>query len=605
MAIDLPEDSGLDLTATTPTGPQTRDPATFVNLTYRQRARFWRRSQDFGTIDFDSLADKGDLLIDFAQQSLTVGATTAYSNTIGSYTVARATQTHESQLTGTSDTLTATGWEAACTANTTPGSTRAMRYKVNFSPAINMSAVTNLVLELEYPQEMNTDDFGNGYFVGPRMLFASSGSDSSWQATTLWATQGIQKRRKFALYIPMGGALWTVAGGAGCNWSAVTSATFYLYTNSSNGGFRATLRKIWANRVGRKALVAFTYDDNMASTYTNALPVHQTHGVKAGMCVSSDYIDSGGSAMTLTQAQACYAAGWSAYNHMQNHSYTLVAELDPITTAWSGGQFTVTVEPEAYADAVVGQFWEIRNSWGPEFSGTLELLSKGASNQLTFDCPTAPYLTAGSGYPPVRADWPGVTRAQHIANEVTPCQTYMATHGFVRGANVFVPPKGAWDTDWIADMKAAGFVFCRSTGTDYIASNTSPYYQLSGQIMIPDCFDRWDNVAICLDNIADTTPNRDMLTGYVDTAIATGQFLHFMGHEVKSAAAPLTVDVALLSHLVGYVKTKMDAGLVQNVTLEQLAAALPADPDFIESDALYDDGSDLLTDDAGLMLVET
>lgn len=532
-------------------------------------------AQGAGGLDLESLADKGDLLIDFAQQSLTVGATTAYSNTIGSYTVARATQTHESQLTGTSDTLTATGWEAACTANTTPSSIRAMRYKVNFSPAIDMSAVTNLVLELEYPQEMNTDDFGNGFYVGPRILFASSGSDSSWQVATLWATQARQKRRKFALYIPMGGALWMVAGGAGCNWSAVTSATFYLFTNNSNGGFRATLRKIWANRVGRKALVSFTYDDNMASTYTNALPVHQTHGVKAGMCVSSDYIDSGGSAMTLTQAQACYNAGWSAYNHMQSHSYTLVAELDPVTTAWSGGQFTVTVEPEAYADAVVGQFWEIRNSWGPEFSGTLELLSKGASNQLTFDCPTAPYLTAGSGYPQVRADWPGVTRAQHIANEVTPCQTYMATNGFVRGANVFVPPKGAWDTDWIADMKAAGFVFCRSTGNDYIASNTSPYYQLSGQIMIPDCFDRWDNVAISLDNIADTTPNRDMLTGYVDTAIATGQFLHFMGHGCDATHSALAIDVDLLNHLVAYVASKVAAGTVQVVTLEELAAALP------------------------------
>lgn len=43
MAIILPSDSGLDLTLTTPSGPQTRDPAVFSTLSYRQRVRFWRR----------------------------------------------------------------------------------------------------------------------------------------------------------------------------------------------------------------------------------------------------------------------------------------------------------------------------------------------------------------------------------------------------------------------------------------------------------------------------------------------------------------------------------------------------------------------------------
>lgn len=603
MAIDLPADSGLDLTATTPTGPQTRDPATFVNLTYRQRARFWRRSQDFGTIDFDSLADKGDLLIDFAEQPLTIGTSKIYTNSLGTYTVTRQTQTHEAQLGGASETQTATGWEMKCTSNSSPGSSRAMRYRLTFSPAIDLSSATNLCFEIEYPQEMNPDDFGNNFYVGIRPLFYSSGSDASRPAVELYATQGIQKRRRTVLYVPLGGALWTTAAGAGCNWSNVTEMNFRMFCNSSNGGFRATIRKIWANRVGKKALVAFTFDDTLKSQYDNALPIFQANGMKAGIATISSGVGTGGIFMSLAELKACYAAGWSTYNHMVDSGKVLESQIAAIASPWSAGTFTVTVSSAVYADAVVGQFWEIRNSWGPEFSGSKELLSKGAGNKLTFDCATQPFLSAG--FPLIRADWPGQSRATRITNEVLPCTQFLIDNGMPRGSNVFIAPEGAWDTDWVADMEAAGFVFCRNTGNDYVATNSSPYYGVSGQVMIPDCIDNWDNVAITLDNIADSPANRTEFEGYVDTAIATGQFLHFMGHEVKSAAAPLTVDVALLSHLVGYVKTKMDAGLVQNVTLEQLAAALPADPDFIESDALYDDGSDLLTDDAGLMLVET
>ena len=58
MAIILPTDSGLDLTQSTPSGPQSRDPVTLAGMTYRQRLRFWRRSQDFG-VNLASVADKG------------------------------------------------------------------------------------------------------------------------------------------------------------------------------------------------------------------------------------------------------------------------------------------------------------------------------------------------------------------------------------------------------------------------------------------------------------------------------------------------------------------------------------------------------------------
>jgi len=99
--------------------------------------------------------------------------------------------------------------------------------------------------------------------------------------------------------------------------------------------------------------------------------------------------------------------------------------------------------------------------------------------------------------------------------------------------------------NWAADFRAADFRFVRTTDTYFIGQNSSPYYLAAGQIIIPDCFDPMDTCTITLDNVADTGPNRALLAGYVDTAISTGQFIHFMGHEVKSAAASLTTQISL------------------------------------------------------------
>ena len=574
MAIILPTDSGLDLTQSTPSGPQSRDPVTLAGMTYRQRLRFWRRSQDFG-VNLASVADKGTLLIDFSKQSLTTGVGTAYTNALGSYTVTRTSYTHQAQLTGVFDSVTATGWEIGCTGNTTPSSPYALRYQLTFSTPIDLSTAANLVFELEYPQEMQANDFGGGLFNGIRTAFYSDATNGSWQQPAMWGVQSIAKHTKDTVYCPMGGGLWTAIGGTGCNWSSVTRVVIYAYHAYSNGGFRMTLRKVWANRVGKKALVAYTFDDSLTSTVTNAVPIFNTYAQKAGIAVISSAVGTGGAYATLAELQTAYAAGWSMYNHMVYSPQNLEVKLTPIATPWSANTFTVTCSNEAYADAVVGQFWTIRNSWGPEFSGSRELLAKNAGNQLVFSCPTQPAVNSAAYFPRIVADWPGQSRATRLANHVTPCTTYLNSNGLSRGSNVFIAPQGAYDVNWAADLRATGFRFVRTTDAYFIGQNSSPYYLASGQIIIPDCFDPMDTCTITLDNVADSGPNRALLAGYVDTAISTGQFIHFMGHDVKSAAAALTTQISLLDYLVGYVKGKIDAGQAQNVTLEQMAAAFP------------------------------
>lgn len=576
MAIILPSDSGLDLTLTTPSGPQTRDPAVFSTLSYRQRVRFWRR-QD-GAIPVT--ADPGALLVDFSKQSLTVGVGTAYSNAIGSYTVTRNTYAHESQLTGTSETLAATGWEWKCTGATDTGD-RAMRAILAFSPAVDLSAVTSFTVELEYPQEMNPDDFGAGRYSGIRLQFFDGASNYAMTAVPLWGTQSINKRRKFVVHIPAtnkSGGMWA-NGGTAPTWSAITTVRIYSFQRSTNGGHRVTFRKIWANRVGKKALVAFTFDDSLKSTYDNAVPLFNAAGMKCGISVISGGIGTGGIYMSAAELDATYAAGHSLYNHMRLSDSQLESYFTPNATPWSGGLYTGNVDSEAYAAMTATETYTIRESWGPEVQGPLVLASKNGGTEVSFTVATAPALNSNNvGFP--RLDIPGVSRAARIAAEVTPCKTYLEGRygsGF-RGSDVFVAPNNLYDVDWAADLAAVGFNAVRRTSKYYLGSESSPYYVEGSMPILPGCFDPWDIGWYSLDNMVDNPTNRSILEAAVNYAISTGSFIHFGGHEVKNTNASLTIDVDLLDHLIDYVKTKIDAGEAQNVTLEQMAAWYPYDP---------------------------
>lgn len=578
MAIILPSDSGLDLTLTTPSGPQTRDPAVFSTLSYRQRVRFWRR-QD-GAIPVT--ADPGALLVDFSKQSLTVGVGTAYSNAIGNYTAARATQTHDSGFTGAGETLTATGWECYATAQSTPGSDRRLRYLFNFSPAVNLSAVTSFTVELEYPQEMNPGDFGAGLYTGIRLMFIDSGGKYAWTNAQLWGTQAISKRRRYVVHIPAtnkSGGLWSDGGGGYPTWSAITQMRVYSSQQYTNGGHRVTFRKIWANRVGKKALVAFTFDDSLKSTYDNAVPLFNAAGMKCGISVISGGIGTGGIYMSAAELDATYAAGHSLYNHMRLSDSQLESYFTPNATPWSGGLYTGNVDSEAYAAMTATETYTIRESWGPEVQGPLVLASKNGGTEVSFTVATAPALNSPNvGFP--RIDIPGASRAARIAAEVTPCKTYLEGRygsGF-RGSDVFVAPNNLYDVDWAADLAAVGFNAVRRTSKYYLGSESSPYYVEGSMPILPGCFDPWDIGWYSLDNMVDNPTNRSILEAAVNYAISTGSFIHFGGHEVKNTNASLTIDVDLLDHLIDYVKTKIDAGEAQNVTLEQMAAWYPYDP---------------------------
>lgn len=580
MAIILPSDSGLDLTLTTPSGPQTRDPAVFSTLSYRQRVRFWRR-QD-GAIPVT--ADPGALLVDFSKQSLTVGVGTAYSNAIGNYTAARATQTHDSGFTGAGETLTATGWECYATAQSTPGSARSLRYLFNFSPAVDLSAVTSFTVELEYPQEMNPGDFGAGLYTGIRLMFIDSGGKYAWTIAQLWGTQGISKRRRYVVHIPAtnkSGGLWSDGGGGYPTWSAITQMRVYSSQQSTNGGHRVTFRKIWANRVGKKALVAFTFDDGLRSTYQNGLPLLDAAGIKAGLSILSDVSALGSDPAFIWSADiiSAYNRGHSLYNHMMFSDSQLESYFTPNATPWSGGLYTGNVDSEAYAAMTATETYTIRESWGPEVQGPLVLASKNGGTEVSFTVATAPALNSNNvGFP--RLDIPGVSRAARIVWHVLPCRDYLAGlvgAGF-RGHDIFVAPNNLYDVDWAADLASYGFKAVRRTSKYYLGTESSPYYVEGSMPILPGCFDPWDIAWYSLDNKDNTAGNRNTLEDAVDYAISTGSFIHFGGHGVDATHGPLSIHVDLLDHLIDYVKTKIDAGEAQNVTLEQIAGWYPYDP---------------------------
>lgn len=537
-----------------------------------------------GGSGFD-LADLGDTLIDFSRQSLTVGTGTSYA-AFGGYSAARGTQTHESELTGVTESLTASGWETTTATSTTPGDARAMRYRIDFTPRIDLSSATNFVLEIEYPQEMLTGDFGQGHYLGVRIQFHSgaAATNSTWQVVTLFGTQSIFKQRTTTLVIPAankatGSGFWSIAGGTGCDWTDVSRITFYMYQRSTNGGTRHTLRKLRVNRAGRKGIVTFTMDDGSSSQYTYR-SIYTSAGIRPGVAVIQTTM-AGGGAFTLAQAQEMHDDhGWAFYNHMLTDTDRLAATFNAIATPWSGGQFTGTTSAAAYADATVGEFYEIRKSWGPEISGSHELLSKGASNQLTFDCPTAPYLSV---FPSMRFDWPGETKAERITNQVVPCTSYLNTNGITKGTNFFVAPGGDYDVDFAAALADAGFVGCRITEPYYTPQETgSPWNEYGPMHVTPEFFDPWQVATVWLDNVTDNTTNQDIMTGYIDKAIEMGGIINFSMHSIAATHGSSQTDADLLTHIVNYAATKVAAGELEALTLDEVAVRYGAVPSTVE-----------------------
>jgi peptidoglycan/xylan/chitin deacetylase (PgdA/CDA1 family) len=107
-----------------------------------------------------------------------------------------------------------------------------------------------------------------------------------------------------------------------------TAGTSYYYcvvtnTDYAAPGLKTATATSRAARVivskSTKGTLLLTFDDGWQDQYTQARPILEAKGFKATAYVNSDFIGQEYGYMSLSQAQALYAAGWDIANHTSTH----------------------------------------------------------------------------------------------------------------------------------------------------------------------------------------------------------------------------------------------------------------------------------------------
>ncbi len=525
----------------------------------------------------------GTLLVDFTVQPVATSSAVTYGGAgsgadvindgaFGTYTVTTGAFSAHPNFGGTGAVELDGGWKLSNTSQTTTSSAKALYAKITFSKDLDLSTASSFVLEWGVPDHPTTT---NGLYLGPRpMMLDSAEANQWWSASSALFNSVIPKQSSMITTIPIDGPSWANSVGT-ANWATVRKVTVHMYSVYNNGGNYSVLKRIWVNRKNAKAKVAFTFDDGHYTAYSLAYPVLAARNIKAGIAVIKSQAEAGDDVtwMTGTTVKALHDAGWATYNHMVTSNQQLCARLNVNAAATSGTTVVFDTWAEVVTAAVIGHDYTIRGNFGPEYNGTFKLIAKPTSTQLQFTVSGESAVESNArshGF--CYMDWPEVSRATRIADEVVACTTYLNSIGCSRGTDFLVAPNGAIDSSWHAEIEAAGYVGVRMTTTHYRLTGSS--YAEAGMQYTQGEFPRYEMCSTELDNVADTTPNLDAIKALIDNACDEGSFVNFYGHIIAASHASLTVDVDLLGKIADYVKTKVDAGLMDVVTLDEFARAV-------------------------------
>lgn len=562
----------------------------------------WQRG---GSTGIDT-TPTGTLLVDFTQQPITAtgvtygasGQQVTNDGAFGNYTVTREVINHDSSLFGGSSvntiTLTADGWSMSNAGSNAPTAAKDFRPSITFSPPVDFTNVKSLTFEWGFPQK--AVDFSQGAYVGMRPMIYR-GAAYYRAAISMMTFVGVQKSEKMATVVPFDLAAltatgWTTSGTPADSLVDKIQPRLDVIYNAT-GGTEVVLRRIWANRKQAKALVCFSFDDGLPEHLTIAAPMLQAAGGKGSAAIISSVMNGVDPAfMRSTDVSALYNSyGWAIHNHMVSSSQTLEAALTYSGyTAGSPNRVTFTCSSTittAMVDVATTPTVEIRNTWGPEYAGTHNVLSIGSG---TFDIEVTGQSQAtilGATQPNFRMDWPGETRSQRVTNQVVPCTTALeAVLGTnFRGRSVFVVPQGDYDTAVIQQLRDdGGFAGARSTDRYYsmigsqTADATAPYLKtstttVSGTQYDVGWFDKWRICVISLDSVQYAHIAR--YTAIIDEAVAKGYFLCFLTHNIAPGVSPtgLTTSQEVLQSLVDTCAAYKAAGTLSFVTLDEIVAA--------------------------------
>lgn len=281
--------------------------------------------------------------------------------------------------------------------------------------------------------------------------------------------------------------------------------------------------------------VTFSFDDGHISTFDNALPVLEAHGLKGTANVVVDWILNRSDSMHVYQLSELQTRGWEIVSHSLTHPHFYLLPqtyADEVISgwAWVSGSTLVYKAPFAFDET-------------PILIEDGVLLSKKGSVAELEDSPGSWYLDA-----------PGHTVYVHASDSAHPSQHDIRADSVQReleGSKIwleesgltifnFAVPHSQWN--WaMADLARAYYVSCASY------SGPPPDYRNFNPI--PPTQKRW---LARIEIRRETTVAQ--VKAWVDEAISRNKWLILMFHAIGDYNDPWTWTSAKLDELAAYIK---------------------------------------------------
>lgn len=312
--------------------------------------------------------------------------------------------------------------------------------------------------------------------------------------------------------------------------------------------------------------VIIDFDDGWLTQYTLAAPYMASKGIPGTMYLVKNF--QNGDFMTLAQMQELYSAGWDAGNHTEDHIAMNEHTVDGICatqspgaagnlvingTLSSGGQ--VALEPPRHITfgKTTG---DQRGKWitvTGELAGVVKsemivgnFSSIAIATKTAFDKVTQVAVSAAASN--IQVGTARTTAEAQTALENN--RAWLEANGMGRASRHVAYPRGSSSPASDIAMANAGMLTGRSV--QYL--------------------EQFNGFGVANSKDMATRPQNELaaMKGYIDTAIASGQSVHFFFHKIgPTTSDSLTLAQADFEALMDYIAEKRDAGLIDPVTISQ------------------------------------
>jgi hypothetical protein len=340
-------------------------------------------------------------------------------------------------------------------------------------------------------------------------------------------------------------------------WNAVRRIEIRLYHQATNAGADTFyLYGFWSG-VAAKTKVLIQFDDGVSSQYTEAFSRMSAAGMVGSLNVNGSTINTA-SHLTLSQLSTVYAAGWDIANHTWDHikmAQMFTGTYGPTQTA---GVATASVPAAESHGLLANGSFTLTDCDSPGWNGVWTVATVTNPQTFTFAVPAGLEPNAGSR---CAMRPPGVT-LDAVRQSVQLQKEWMITNGFTRALAHMAYPYGYSDSATRSILRdEKGFKTGRGVSSWPLGTNDYSVSRLTG-------IDQSLAFELPVVPIASPTTAAAVLA-LVDTAIAKGNDVILLGHNITSGAPTAGYDITTteFQSLIDGLVTRRDAGSVEVVTV--------------------------------------